>query len=53
MLGDLSALAAIPRTLVKRARLRSIRKLSSSEVRELIMDNRISLRDLTGKAAIR
>jgi hypothetical protein len=53
LLGDLAALAAIPRMLVKRARLGSIRKLSGGEVRELIMENRISLRDLTGKAAIR
>jgi len=53
LLGDLAALPAIPRMLFKRAGLRTIRKLSGSQVRALIMENRISLRDLTGKAAIR
>jgi len=53
LLGDLAALVAMPRMLLKRARLRSIRKLSDGDVRALIMENRISLRDLTGKAAIR
>jgi GT2 family glycosyltransferase len=52
VLGDLAALVAIPRTLVKRARLAPIRKLSASQIRALIMANRISLRDLSGKAAI-
>jgi GT2 family glycosyltransferase len=51
--GDLAALAAIPRTLLKRARLRTIRKLSGGQLRALILENRISLRDLTEKAAIR
>ena len=53
ILGDLAALVAIPRTLVKRARLRRIRKLSGRQVRALIMENRIPLRDLSEKAAIR
>ena len=53
ILGDLAALAVAPRMLVKRARLRSIRKLSDREVRALILENRISLHDLTRKAAIR
>ena len=53
VLGDLAALAAIPRTLIKRARLRPIRKLSGSQVRALILENRISLRDLSEKAAVR
>jgi GT2 family glycosyltransferase len=52
-LGDLSALLLIPKMLGKRASLRAIRKLSGSEVRALILENRISLRDLTAKAAIR
>ncbi len=53
ILGDLSAVITIPRMLVKRLRLRSIRKLSGGQVRALIMQNRIPLRDLTAKAAIR
>ena len=51
--GDLSALLLVPRMLVKRAALRSIRKLRGSEVRAMIMQHRISLRDLSVKAAIR
>jgi GT2 family glycosyltransferase len=51
--GDLAALALIPRMLIKRARLRTLRKLTGGQARALIMENRISLRDLTGKAAIR
>ncbi len=53
ILGDLSALLAIPQTLLKRTSLRRIRKLSGSQVRALIMENRISLRDLSEKAALR
>jgi GT2 family glycosyltransferase len=53
ILGDLAALLAIPRMLLKRARLRPLRKLSDSQLRALIMENRIALRELTGKAAIR
>jgi hypothetical protein len=51
--GDLEAILAIPRTLSKRAALRAIRKLPASQVRALIMGNRIALRDLAGKAALR
>jgi len=53
ILGDLAGLAAIPGTLIKRARLRGIRKLSNGQIRALIIEHRISLRDLAGKAAIR
>ncbi len=53
LLGDLSGILAIPRMLVKRAGLRQIRRLSGRQVRALIMENRISLRDLSEKAAIR
>jgi GT2 family glycosyltransferase len=51
--GDLAALLAIPRMLMKRIALRRIRKLSGRQVRALIMENRIGLRELTVKAAIR
>jgi len=53
MLGDLSALLLIPRMLMKRVALRRLRKLTGSEIRELILQHRIPLRDLTAKAAIR
>jgi GT2 family glycosyltransferase len=52
-LGDLTALAMIPRMLIKRAALRVHRKLTGGQVRALIMEHRIPLRDLTAKAAIR
>jgi GT2 family glycosyltransferase len=52
-LGDVSALLLIPRMLLKRISLRRIRKLKGAEVRALILDHRISLRDLTARAAIR
>src|ERR1051325_1199138 len=51
--GDLSALVMLPRMLAKRVSVRAIRKLSPGQVRALIMENRIPLRDLTLKAAIR
>jgi GT2 family glycosyltransferase len=52
-LGDLAALRMIPRMLIKRRSLKAIRKLTARQVRALILDHRISLRDLTEKAAIR
>jgi GT2 family glycosyltransferase len=52
-LGDLAALVMIPRMLLKRASLLSVRKLTGGQVRTLIMEHRIPLRDLTAKAAIR
>jgi len=45
--GDLDALALIPRMLRKRRTLDAIRKLSPSQVRRLILDNQISLKELT------
>jgi GT2 family glycosyltransferase len=43
--GDLQALVLLPRILRKRGRLR--RRLSPSQVRKLILDHRISLKQLT------
>jgi GT2 family glycosyltransferase len=51
--GDLAALILIPRMLMKRAVVRSMRKLTGKQVRALIMEHRIGLRELTVKAAIR
>jgi GT2 family glycosyltransferase len=51
--GDLSALLLVPRMLLKRKSVQAIRKLSSGEVRALIMEHRIDLRELTARAAIR
>ena len=53
LLGDLAALWMIPRMLAKRPALRPIRKLTGRQVRALILEHRIALRDLTAKAAIR
>jgi GT2 family glycosyltransferase len=50
--GDLGALCLLPRMLRKRAPCRQLRKLSSREIHELIMRNRISLRELSTRAAI-
>ncbi len=44
--ADFAALLMIPRTLKKRRRLRSIKKLKSGEIRRLIMENRIPVRHL-------
>jgi GT2 family glycosyltransferase len=49
--GDLGALRMLPRMLRKRAALREIRKLTPRQVRELILDNRISLRALSRQTA--
>ncbi len=53
LLGDLAAVVMIPRMLIKRGSLRAIRKLNGAQVRALIMEHRIALRDLSAKAAIR
>ena len=45
--GDLEALALIPRMLRKRQDLKRIRKLSPREVRQLILEYRIPLKELT------
>jgi GT2 family glycosyltransferase len=50
--GDFGALLMLPRTLRKRLAARSARKLSSREVHSLILGNRISLQELSTKAAI-
>ena len=49
--GDLQALRLIPRMLAKRRQLGLYRKLSPREVRRLILDNRISLRELSRQSA--
>ena len=48
--GIFSALPLLPRMLRKRTAVARIRKLSPSQVRRLILDNRISLRDLSRQA---
>lgn len=50
--GDLEALPLIPRMLRKRRHLRAIRRLTPAEVRRLVLDKRISLRELTTQAAL-
>ena len=47
--GDFQALLLLPRMLRKRREIERIRKLTPSEVRELILGNRISLRELSGQ----
>jgi GT2 family glycosyltransferase len=48
--GDLGALALIPRMLAKRRDVNRIRKLSPRDVRKLILENRIPLKQLTREA---
>src|SRR5450432_2108478 len=48
--GDLEALSLAPRMWRKRREMDRIRKLSSGQVRELILGNRISLRELSGQS---
>ena len=50
LLGDWEALLMLPRMLAKRRGV--VRKLSASEVRRLILDHRIGLRELTTQAAV-
>jgi len=45
--GDLEALRLLPRMLRKRAVVERSRKLSPREVRKLILDHRISLKQLS------
>ena len=49
--GDLEAVALLPRILRKRREVRRIRKLTPGELRRLILDNRISLRELATQSA--
>jgi GT2 family glycosyltransferase len=44
--GDCQALAMLPRMLAKRRQIERIRKLTPGEVRKLILNNRISLKEL-------
>jgi Glycosyltransferase like family 2 len=44
--GDLEALRLAPRMLRKRREIEPLRKLSPAEVRRLILDHRLSLRDI-------
>jgi GT2 family glycosyltransferase len=48
--GDLEAIPLAPRMWRKRRDIDSIRKLSPGQVRELILGNRISLRELSGQS---
>jgi GT2 family glycosyltransferase len=50
LLGDWEALLMLPRMLAKRRRV--VRKLSAAEVKRLILDHRIGLRELTTQAAV-
>lgn len=49
--GDLAALRMLPRMLRKRTQVRKIRKLTPRQVRQLILRNRISLKELTRQVA--
>ncbi len=48
--GNLLALPLLPRMLSKRRSLRPIRKLTSSQVRSLLLSHRISLKELSERA---
>lgn len=48
--GDLQAIPLLPRMLGKRREIRSISKLSPAEIRKLIMDHRISMKELMRQA---
>jgi len=48
--GDWQALALVPRMLAKRRDVDRVRKLTPSEVRQLIMQHRISLKQLMRQA---
>ena len=48
--GDLAALWMLPRMLRKRRQLKHIHKLTSSQIRQLLLDSRISLRTITEEA---
>lgn len=49
--GDLEALSLLPRTWRKRRALRPLRRLSNAEVRRLLLQHRIRLRELSERAA--
>jgi GT2 family glycosyltransferase len=48
--GDLAAIPMLPRMLRKRKNVARFRKLSPREVRRLILENRISLRELSAQS---
>lgn len=48
--ADLAALRLVPRMLRKRATVRRIAKLKPGEIRRLLLNNRISVRDLVEKS---
>jgi hypothetical protein len=48
--GDLAALTLLPKMLAKRRSVNRIRKLSPREVRALILEHRIPLKELTEQA---
>ena len=50
LLGDWEALGMLPRMLLKRRHV--VRKLSAAQVKRLILDHRIGLRELTTQAAV-
>jgi GT2 family glycosyltransferase len=50
--GDLEALCLIPKMLRKRSAVRRLARLTPRQVRQLILDNRIDLRELSTQAAI-
>lgn len=49
--GDAEALAMLPRTWRKRRALRPLRRLSNADVRRLLFEHRIRLRELSEQAA--
>jgi GT2 family glycosyltransferase len=53
VLGDWEALWMLPKMLRKRREVRRIAKLTPKQVKQLILDHRIDLRELTTQAAIR
>jgi GT2 family glycosyltransferase len=53
ILGDLEAIWMLPRILRKRSAVRRMARLTPGQVKQLLLDNRIDLRELTTQAAIR
>lgn len=50
--GDLAALPLLPRMIAKRIRLRTLRRLTPAQVKQLLLTHRISLNDLSRQAAV-
>jgi len=48
--GNMEALTMIPRTIQKRRRIRHLRKLSNRQIRRLLLQYRISLKELMEQA---